>query len=394
MSDDGPAASAVAERAIANAAGDLTALSQRLHAHPEVAWEEERAAAWLAAALTDLGMSVDVGLCELPTAFRATVGSGPLHLAVCAEYDALPGLGHACGHNLIAASAVGVAHGLTRLVDDLGVTLHVLGTPAEEGAGGKILMLERGAFDGLHAAVMAHPGPFSVARSRPYAVSHFAVSYEGRGSHAAAYPELGVNAADAFTVAQVAIGLLRQQLPSSVRTHGVVTKGGEAPNVIPAHTEGRWYIRAETLAQLAEIEPRVQQCFEAGALATGCDVTVELEGPRYAELRTDEGLIDRYAKRIGTLGHALYDDDSRAAMSRASTDMGNVSQVLPVIHPYFGIGSWPAVNHQPEFAAATITSTAEAAMLDTATALARTLIDAATQPTLRSHLTDGGSSAA
>lgn len=394
MSDDGPAASAVAERAIANAAGDLTALSQRLHAHPEVAWEEERAASWLAAALTDLGMSVDVGLCELPTAFRATVGSGPLHLAVCAEYDALPGLGHACGHNLIAASAVGVAHGLTRLVDDLGVTLHVLGTPAEEGAGGKILMLERGAFDGLHAAVMAHPGPFSVARSRPYAVSHFAVSYEGRGSHAAAYPELGVNAADAFTVAQVAIGLLRQQLPSSVRTHGVVTKGGEAPNVIPSHTEGRWYIRAETLAQLAEIEPRVQQCFEAGALATGCDVTVELEGPRYAELRTDEGLIDRYAKRIGTLGHALYDDDSRAAMSRASTDMGNVSQVLPVIHPYFGIGSWPAVNHQPEFAAATITATAEAAMLDTATALARTLIDAATQPTLRSHLTDGGSSAA
>ena len=179
-----------------------------------------------------------------------------------------------------------------------------------------------------------------------------------------------------------------------MRTHGVVTKGGEAPNVIPAHTEGRWYIRAETLAQLAEIEPRVQQCFEAGALATGCDVTVELEGPRYAELRTDEGLIDRYAKRIGTLGHALYDDDSRAAMSRASTDMGNVSQVLPVIHPYFGIGSWPAVNHQPEFAAATITATAEAAMLDTATALAHTLIDAATQPTLRSHLTDGGSSAA
>ena len=160
-----------------------------------------------------------------------------------------------------------------------------MGTPAEEGAGGKILMLERGGFDGSHAAVMAHPGPFSVARSRPYAVSHFAVSYDGRGSHAAAYPELGVNAADAFTVAQVAIGLLRQQLPSSVRTHGVVTRGGEAPNVIPARTEGRWYIRAETLAQLAEIEPRVQQCFEAGALATGCDVTVELEGPRYAELQ-------------------------------------------------------------------------------------------------------------
>jgi len=394
MSVDVAAASRVARRAVADAADGLTALSRRLHANPEVAWEEERAAGWLADSLVELGMSVEAGVCELPTALRASIGSGPLQLAVCAEYDALPGLGHACGHNLIAASALGVAHAMAGLVDDLGVTLHVLGTPAEEGAGGKVVMLERGGFDGLHAAVMAHPGPFGVARSKPYAVAHFAVSYDGRGSHAAAYPELGVNAADAFTVAQIAIGLLRQQLPSSVRTHGVVTVGGEAPNAIPAHTEGRWYVRAETLEQLADVEPRVRRCFEAGALATGCELSVELEGPRYAELRTDEFLLERYVTNVGESGQALHDDDPRAAMSRASTDMGNVSQTLPVIHPYFGIGSWPAVNHQPEFAAATVTATAEAAMLDTAITLALTLIDAATQPAIRSHLMNGGSSAA
>jgi amidohydrolase len=390
----GPVAAASVGARLDAVADDLTALSRRLHAHPEVAWQEERAVGWLAEALGDLGLAVDVGVCDLPTAFRASVGDGPLHLAVCAEYDALPGLGHACGHNLIAATAVGVAAALAPVVDDLGITLHVLGTPAEEGAGGKVVMLERGGFDGLHAAVMAHPGPVDVARARPYAVAHLAVAYDGRGSHAAAYPEHGVNAADAFTVAQVAVGLLRQQLPSSVRTHGLVTRGGEAPNAIPARTEGRWYVRADTLAELAEVEPRVRCCFEAGAVATGCELSVELEGPRYAELRTDEQLLARYVEHAAARGRTFHDGDPRAAMSRASTDLGNVSQVLPVIHPYVGIGSWPAVNHQPEFAAATVTPEAESAMLDAAAALAGTLVDAATDRMLRSHLMDGGSSAA
>jgi amidohydrolase len=390
----GPAAASSVGARLDAVADDLVALSRRLHAHPEVAWQEERAVGWLAEALGVLGLAVDVGVCDLPTAFRATVGDGPLHLAVCAEYDALPGLGHACGHNLIAATAVGVAAALAPAVDDLGITLHVLGTPAEEGAGGKVVMLERGGFDGLHAAVMAHPGPLDVARARPYAVAHLAVAYDGRGSHAAAYPEHGVNAADAFTVAQVAVGLLRQQLPPSVRTHGLLTRGGEAPNAIPARTEGRWYVRADTLAELADVEPRVRRCFEAGAVATGCALTVELEGPRYAELRTDDALLARYVEHAAARGRTFHDGDPRAAMSRASTDLGNVSQMLPVIHPYVGIGSWPAVNHQPEFAAATVTPEAERAMLDAAAALAATLVDAATDPTLRSHLMDGGSSAA
>ncbi|MFD0512058.1 M20/M25/M40 family metallo-hydrolase [Streptomyces aureus] len=177
--------------AVAKAAPELLALSHRIHANPEVAWEEEKAARWTAYALDDLGYDVVTGTAGLPTAFTATVGSGPLHLAICAEYDALPGLGHACGHNVIAAAAVGAAAGLAPVADELGLKVTVFGTPAEEGGGGKILMLERGAFDGVHAAMMVHPGPADVAEADPYAVAHLKVRYHGKAAHAAAYPEQG-----------------------------------------------------------------------------------------------------------------------------------------------------------------------------------------------------------
>lgn len=255
--------------AVAKAAPELLALSRRIHANPEVAWEEEKAARWTAYALDDLGYEVVTGTAGLPTAFTATVGSGPLHLAICAEYDALPGLGHACGHNVIAAAAVGAAAGLAPVADELGLKVTVFGTPAEEGGGGKILMLERGAFDGVHAAMMVHPGPADVAEADPYAVAHLKVRYHGKAAHAAAYPEQGRNAADAFTIAQVAIGLLRQQLPSSTRVHGMVTRGGEAPNAIPELTEGRWYVRAGSLEELSALQPRVEKCFEAGCPGLG-----------------------------------------------------------------------------------------------------------------------------
>jgi amidohydrolase len=229
---------------IGAAAGQLLELSHRIHAHPETAWHEHRAAGWLTDALDRLGYAVTRGACQLPTAFTASIGTGDLHIGLCAEYDALPGLGHACGHNIIAAAAIGAAAGLAGVVDQLGLTITVLGTPAEEGGGGKILLLDRGAFEGLHAAMMIHPGPADAARAEPFAVDHQHISYRGTTAHAAAYPELGVNAADAFTIAQVAIGLLRQQLPASVRVHGIVTHAGLAPNAIPSGAEGRWYVRA------------------------------------------------------------------------------------------------------------------------------------------------------
>lgn len=293
----------------------------------------------------------------------------------------------ACGHNVIAAISTGAALALAPYVDDLGITLSVLGTPAEEGGGGKIEMLDRGGFDGVHAAAMVHPGPVDVARAQPFAVSHSHIRYEGKSAHAAAYPDRGINAADAFTIAQVAIGLLRQQFPHDVRVHGLMTNGGEAPNAIPQRTEGRWYVRAGTLADLADMERRVNRCFEAGAHATGCELTITPESKPYAEFRTDEGLLDTYVRRAEQVGRQ-FSAGSDALMNRASTDMGNVSQRIPAIHPYIGIDSLPAVNHQREFADAAASPAADRATVEGARALALTLFDAASDAATRQRLLD------
>ncbi|KMO73019.1 M20 family metallopeptidase [Mycolicibacterium obuense] len=370
----------------------ILALSHDLHAHPEIAWEEVRSCARVAGELSDAGFAVEERFTGLETAFLATCGTGPLHLAVCAEYDALPGMGHACGHNVISAISTGAAQALSPYVDDLGITLSVFGTPAEEGGGGKIEILDRGGFAGVHAAAMVHPGPVDVARAEPYAVSHSHIQYDGKSAHAAAYPDRGINAADAFTIAQVAIGLMRQQFPNDVRVHGVMTNGGEAPNAIPQRTEGRWYVRAGTLAQLGELEDRVTRCFEAGAHATGCELTITPESKPYAEFRTDEALLERYVRRAGELGRR-FSAGSDSLMNRASTDMGNVSQRISAIHPYIGIDSLPAVNHQPEFAAAAASPAADRAAVDGALALALTLLDAASDSGTRQRLLDAESTA-
>lgn len=355
----------------------LVRLSETLHEHPETAWEEHDSARWVAETLDEAGFELQPAFLGLETAFRATVGSGPFRLGICAEYDALPGLGHACGHNLIAAIAVGAARALAPLADEAGLCIEVYGTPAEEGGGGKIELLDRGAFHGLDLAMMAHPAPVDVAEARPFAVSHSRVSFHGKAAHAAAYPEHGVNAADAFTVAQVAIGLLRQQLAPSVRVHGVVTRGGDAPNAIPELTEGRWYVRAESLAELASVEPRVRRCFEAGALATGCDLDIVPESKPYAEFHADEAALAAYRRNAQFLGRSFATGSDGARMNRASTDMGNVSQVVPAIHPYIGINSLPALNHQAAFADHCVGPDAERALVDAATALAWTALDTA-----------------
>jgi amidohydrolase len=366
----------------------ILALSHDLHAHPEIAWEEVRSSARVAGDLADAGFSVQENYTGLATAFLARCGTGPLHLAVCAEYDALPGMGHACGHNIIAAISTGAALALAPYVDELGITLSVFGTPAEEGGGGKIEMLDRGGFAGVHAAAMVHPGPVDVARAEPYAVSHSHIRYDGKSAHAGAYPDRGINAADAFTLAQVGIGLLRQHFPPDTRVHGIMTNGGEAPNAIPQRTEGRWYVRARSLAELADLELRVNRCFEAGALATGCELTITPESQPYSEFRTDVRLLDHYVHRAEQQGRR-FSSGSDSLMNRASTDMGNVSQQVAAIHPYIGIDSLPAVNHQPEFAAAAITPAADRAAVDGARALALTLLDAARDPGTRQHLIDG-----
>jgi amidohydrolase len=365
---------------------DIIDLSHRIHAHPEIGYEEVRAAAWLAEALTDAGFKVEAGICDLPTAFRARAGSGPLRIAICAEYDSLPGIGHACGHNMIAAMAVGAAVGLAEVADDVGIEVMVLGTPAEEGGGGKILMLERGAFDGVHAAMMVHPAPIDAVEPSIISAAQFKVRYTGKEAHASAFPELGINAADAMVVAQTAIGLLRQQMRADDRVHGIVTRGGDAPNVIPAHTEAHYMVRAPRLAELPSVQERVLNCFKAGATATGATLEVEEMHKPYAEMHHHPEMAAIYKRNAEAVDRTFVDLSQPGRGPSASTDMGNVSLAIPSIHPFIGIDSLPAVNHQPEFAAHCITEVADKAVIDGATAMAWTAIDIATDEALSRSL--------
>lgn len=359
---------------IADASAELIALSNDLHDNPELGWQEHRSSAVVAGVLAKHGFAVEQPYCGLETAFRARFGSGSFTVGLLAEYDALPGLGHACGHNLISAMSVGAGIGLAAIADQLDLTVEVIGTPAEEGGGGKIELLERGALSELDFALMAHPAPVDVAEARPFAVTHWHVEYTGRAAHAAAYPQRGINANDAFVVAQVALGLLRQQLPSTVRVHGVMTNGGEAPNAIPERTEGRWYVRAETTEELLDLEEKVTRCFEAGALATGATLSITPESRRYSEMRTDEEALSLYRANAIALGRTFDSDPEASTMNRASTDMGNVSQVVNAIHPYIGVGG-EASNHQPAFAESCVGPQAEHTLLDGAIALAWTAAD-------------------
>lgn len=366
----------------------LIALSHRIHAHPELGFEEEKASTWLCEALDSAGFTVDQGICDLPTAFRARAGSGPLHIGICAEYDSLPGIGHACGHNIIAASAIGAALAAAKVADEVGLTIEVIGTPAEEvgNAGGKILLLERGGFDGLHASMMVHPAPFDMLKSKVIAASMFEVHCTGKESHASAFPELGVNAADALTIAQTAIGLLRQHIRSTDRIHGIVTDGGVAPNVVPAHTSAKYIVRSETLKQLEELRPKVYRCFEAGALATGAQMKIVGGDKPYAEMMHDDEMAAMYRKNSEALGRPFPNLGEWETRPTGSTDMGNVSLAMPAIHPMIGIGSLPAVNHQPEFTAHCITANADKALMDGALAMAWTCVDMAQTPAVRERL--------
>ncbi len=370
-------------------AGDLVALSHDIHDHPETAYEEHRASAAAARLLADGGFTVTGGVAGMPTAFSAEVGSGPLVVAVCAEYDALPEVGHACGHNIIAASAVGAGLALAPVADELGLTVRVLGTPAEEGGGGKVVMLEHGLFDDVHAALMVHPWPYDRLQATCLAVTHFDVHFTGRTAHASAAPWQGINAGDAMVIAQVALGLLRQQLPPGDQVHGVVTQGGEAANIIPATVSGRYMARSLTAGGLAALEPRVQACFRAGALATGVEVRFEPLAPDYSHMESDPALLGAYRANAERLGRTFPRDDDGSAPPTFSTDMANVSLAVPTIHPLLGIETHGAVNHQPEFADACVTASADAAVRDGAVSMAWTVIDAAEPGPLRDRLLAG-----
>ena len=384
--DAAGAAKAAARHAIEGARSALVGLSRAIHDDPELCFEEHHAAGLVADTLETAGFSVERGVFELPTAVRARTGSGAMSVVLCAEYDALPAVGHACGHNLIAASAVGAAVGLAAVADDVGLTVTVLGTPAEEGGGGKVFLLERGAFAGAHAAMMVHPWHEDRLGAICLAVDHLEVRFHGREAHASAAPDKGINAADAMVIAQVAIGLLRQHLPAGDQVHGIVTKGGDAPNIVPKETIGRFMVRARTLEDLARLRARVERCFEAGALATGCEHDIRLLSPTYSDYVADEPLLAAWRANVETLGRHFDADQRGERVPTISTDMANVSRALPSIHPLIGLDSGGAVIHEPAFAEVAVGPSSERALVDAALSMAFTAIDAATLPELRRHL--------
>ncbi|KUM33605.1 amidohydrolase [Arthrobacter sp. EPSL27] len=366
----------------------VEALAKDIHGFKEVSFEEVRSAEAITALLAEAGFEVERGTGGLPTAFTASAGNGDLTVALCVEYDALPGIGHACGHNLIAGASVAAALALLPHVDQLGITLKAIGTPAEEHGGGKALMLERGAFDGVGLALMVHPVQdgvtYNPAGTSAQAVGRYKATFTGKAAHAAAAPHLGVNAADAAVLSQVAIGLLRQQIPSDHRIASYVAEAGHVTNIIPEKAVVEFECRAFTMPEFEALLERVRRCFEGAATATGTTLAFEDTEPLYEPLIQDDDLAAHWTAAMDVFGK---DTSPAAGLSGGSTDMGNISQVIPSLHPWLSIPGADVPIHSHAFAALADTPPAYGVMFEAGTALAWTVAAAATSPTQRQRFT-------
>ncbi len=356
----------------------LTEISRTMYENPEIGYQERETSKLLAGYLSDRGFEVERPAFGLETAFIASVGSGP-EVVICAEMDALPGVGHACGHNIIATAGVGAGVALADIAEDLGVRVTVLGTPAEEAYGGKVDLINAGAFENAAAAMMIHPSTKNVVDPNIIAVAHWEVEFRGKTAHASAYPDQGINALDAQVQAYVNISTLRQAILPTDKIHGVIINGGDVPNIIPDYTSSLWYVRSQTLDRLEVLTEKVRSCFQAAALATGCSVEVKDHGHTYTELKSNSIMVDLFEANSAVLGREMLRGADLPPSVTGSTDMGNVSLVVPTIHPMLDIDSGDAVNHQAEFAAATIQPAGEKAIFDGAVAMAWTIIDLAEQ---------------
>jgi len=373
-STDNPAindAKTLARSAVAAARDDLIDISLDIHSHPELAMKETRASALLADRLEARGFAVERATFGLDTAFRARWGEGPVTIAYLCEYDALPEIGHACGHNLIATAGLGGALGLKGAISPDAVTLLVLGTPAEEDIGGKAIMIARGAFEGIDTALMAHPAPFDIDVPPMYGVEQCEVTYRGRAAHASVAPEIGINALDGLVTAYQTVAQLRQHMRRDARVAGIITYGGSAHNVVPDRAEGRFEVRALRPAYLADLKARVIRCFEAGAQASGADLEVKWSEFVYEPMNNNAVIAAAYKANAQTLGRKFLEIP---VDSTGSSDMGNVSWVVPSIHPTFAIGAM-GLNHTPGFTQISATDAAHESMLQVAQALAMTGVD-------------------
>jgi amidohydrolase len=363
---------------------DLVAFSHDLHAHPELAYAEHRSVRSLAAVLADHGQDAEVGAFGVETALRAEAGSGRPRVALLAEYDALPGIGHACGHNVIAATAAGAFLALAPLVEDLGGSVVLYGTPAEEGGGGKELMARAGAFDQVDAALMLHPAGFEVAEHPWIGVRTVDVVYQGLTAHAAAMPFLGRNALDAVVNAYNGIAQLRQHMLPSDRVHGIITDGGQKPNIVPERGAASFYLRSAEPETLRELCDRARVIFEAAATATGTQGEITWDPvPVYLPVRNSRPLSARYAVNLHQRGRTVYPLGVIPSHLTGSTDLGNVSVRVPAIHPTIKIAPPGVSIHNPEFARYAASPDADKACVDGAIGLALTAADFLTDEGLR-----------
>ncbi|AKG53502.1 p-aminobenzoyl-glutamate to p-aminobenzoate hydrolase [Dehalogenimonas sp. WBC-2] len=358
---------------------DLKSLALKIHANPELGFKESQAADWLSAYLKQKGFKIEHGIAGLKTAFRAIYGKGKPVIALVGEYDALPEVGHACGHNLIGTASAGAAVALKQVADEFGGQIQFIGTPAEELFGGKIIMVQKGIFDNLDAALMVHPeSGVNTATTTALACVTLYVEYFGKESHAASDPSEGVNALDAMVIAYSAVSLLRQHIKSSARVHGIITDGGKAANVVPGHSAGNFLVRALDLNYLEELKERVLNCFKAGAQATGARLECKWDAMAYHPLKNNMALAELYRANVSGLGLEIEIEDK--SQSFGSTDMGNVSQVTPSLHGFIAIAPREVIGHTREFADAAASESGLKGMLDAATALGMTAADIMTQP--------------
>ena len=364
--------------------GDLLDVSHQIHSQPELAFEEHKACAILTDAISDLGHAASKGSFGLETAFDAlTVNNPGPQVDILAEYDALPGIGHACGHNLIATSALGAAAALGAIASDLPGRVRLLGTPAEEKGGGKELMAREGAFKHTDMAMMIHPAGVNLSTMPSICIAEVKVVYRGQSAHASAMPHRGKNALDGLLLAYQAISNLRQHIRDNERIHGIVTEGGQAPNIVPDRAVGEFYVRAANVRALESLKPRVQACFDAGATASGCEVDILWAGVDYLDLNTNWPLADQFQLNAEALGRQFVDKESMWRAAAGSTDMGNVTHMLPGIHPMLASAPSNVVIHHPDFADYAGSEMGDAAAIDGAIALAHTAVDYLLDPQLQ-----------
>ena len=367
--------------AVEAARAEIIDLSHRIHANPEPAFEERQAATWIAEVLRGHGFQVEHPAGSLATAVRAVYkggrgGDGP-RIGILAEYDALPGLGHGCGHNTMAASGVGAAIALAAVADELPGEIVFLGTPAEERGSGKQIMIDDGLFGGIDAALLYHPCDRNHVESHPLASEDYDVMFTGLQAHASSDPWRGLNALDALITLFSSVGLWRQQLRPTARVHGIIREGGTAANIIPDRTSAWFMLRSDDQAYYEEMKARFIAMCEAAALATGTAVEVKVSGGA-TTMRNNQVLAERFRANMAAYGIDDMGDDPNSG----STDMANVSWVCPAIHPDLAICDEGVPGHSILFREAAATPRADETTLLAATLVAQTAAELFSDPAL------------